>query len=141
MRPYPNLSSARKMGFDSRGFRDGRFGWKLSAAEAIDKDLAAIGACGRSRECTQLRLQFIRIIRQRIESRTFDNDLAGVVVGAGIDGVALLIDRDVLLFDCNGQGKVVLCGSTGGDHDTGLLERFKAGSSDGNGVGIGRQIL
>ena len=54
-------------------FQDIRFGGKLAGGESINVNLAAIGSRGGPRQSFQFRLQFIRVVRERLQILSLDH--------------------------------------------------------------------
>src|SRR5258708_21199861 len=75
-------------------FADGRLGRQLSAGEAVNVNLSAVRSRGRARERLQFRLQFVRIVRERVQVFAADNHAAGIAVGiyADLGGIALNVN-------------------------------------------------
>src|ERR1700758_1066092 len=79
-------------------FANGSLRRKLAGGEAVDINLPAIWPSGRSGESLQVRLQIIRIVRERLEVFSLKHNRAGVVSGICIQGGSGLIRDRNLLF-------------------------------------------
>ena len=62
-------------------FQNVGFGGKLAGGESIHVNLAAIGSGGGPRQRLQFRLQFVRVVRERLQILSLDDQRAGVFLG------------------------------------------------------------
>src|SRR6266404_6384535 len=121
-------------------FTDGRLGRKLAAGESVNVDLPAIGPGRGAGQRLEFRLQFIRIVRERIKIFAADHDAAGVIVRAGayLGGVTLHVDA--FFLDQDYHRDVDLLQLAGGDLHV-LGRRDKALGGDAHRILAGRQVL
>ena len=79
-------------------FQDIRFGGKLAGGESINVNLAAIGSRRGARQCLQLRLQFIRVVRERLQILSLDHQGRGVFLGIDAHLGGLICDLYLFHF-------------------------------------------
>jgi hypothetical protein len=119
-------------------FADGGFGRKLSAGEAVDVDLAAVGTGRGTGESLEFVGELIGIVGERVEVCALDDDGAGVGVGAGADGGGVLgLDLDVLLLELNLERGIEIAHLAGGDRDVGHAVGGESLGGNGDAVGAG----
>src|SRR5579863_7123747 len=78
-------------------FANGGFGRELARGESINVKLAAIGACRGASQCSEVGLQFVGVIGERVESCSGDDDGAGIVLRTYVDHSGLVGDGNLLL--------------------------------------------
>ena len=79
---------------------DRRLRRKLARGESVDVDLAAVRPGGRPGQRLQVRLQFVRIVGQRVEIFTRKHDRARIVRRDDVDGRRLSLTLDFFLLHC-----------------------------------------
>ncbi len=116
------------------------FGGKLSAGKAVNVNLPSVGAGRRTGKRVQLILQFIGIIRQRVQILALDHDRTGIVVGTGIEPGTLVGDGDLLLIDCDDEGKILHCGAARLNGHALSLRQRKTRCGHGDDINTGSKL-
>ncbi len=105
---------------------DRRLRWKLSGGKTINVNLAAIRSRRRSSQRFQLRLQFIGIVRKRVEVFAFKHDRSRAVFRTHGHRRRFFLHLDVLLLNLDLQLDVEVLGLPGIDLYVGFLIQGKA---------------
>ena len=71
---------------------NGVFGRQVAAAEAVDKDGAAVGAGGRSGEGHEVGGEVFGLVAEGFEVLAAQHEGGGVVAGVGCDGIGRAVD-------------------------------------------------
>src|SRR5438270_6803819 len=96
---------------------DRGFGRKLPGGESVDIHLTAVGTSGWSRERLQLRLQLVRIVRERVEILSLQHNGVRVIGRRCVERVAFGLDIDILLHHFDLERDVERLRATGGNRD------------------------
>ena len=111
-------------------FADGGLWWKLAAGEAVDVDLAAVGAGGGTGERGEFAGKLVWIIGKGIQILALNDGRVRVRIGVNGErnGVRIHVDHDFLLADL----QLCVNGQAGDRSDAKVLHRIgtEAGHGD-----------